>query len=58
MTYNNELISGVIRHLYNLQSDHLNKSSTHLIYVITTYSYYNIIDYIPHAVLYIPMTIL
>ena len=43
----------VIRHLYSLRSDHLGKSSTHP----TPMNYYTIIDYIPWAVLYIPVTI-
>ena len=43
----------MIRHLYNLRSDPPNKSTTPL----KPYSYYNILDYIPYAVLYIPVTI-
>ena len=44
----------VVRQLYNLQSDTLNNSSTHL----APYSCYNIIGYILYAELHIPMTIL
>ena len=40
----------VVKEFYNLQSD----SNTHL----APYSYYNIIDYIPCAELYIPITVL
>ena len=43
----------VITYLSILQSDHPHKFSTHL----TPHSFYNIIDYIPYAVLYNPMTI-
>lgn len=42
------MYSTIIRHLYNLESDPPDKSSTRL----TPY----IINYIPYAVLYIPVT--
>ena len=44
----------MIRHLYNLQSDHLGESNTPPSIV---HRYYDIIDYIPCAVLYILMTV-
>lgn len=47
-TYSILLFSG-IQHLYTLLNDHHNKSSIHL----ALYSYYNITDYIPYAVIYI-----
>ena len=45
------MYSIVVRQSYNLQSVPPDISSG------TMHSYYNIIDYIPCAVLYIPMTI-
>ena len=50
------MYSIVIRYLFNLQSDSPDNSSTYLAPYITIY--YSIIDYIPYAVLHIPVTIL
>ena len=52
--YQFRVYSPVIRHLYNLGSDHPDKSSAHL----APHIVYRIIDCIPCAVLYIPVTIL